>query len=99
MLLGRVHEYNYVTYVLVFKKSAQSIKCCLKYIKVLLRYLEADEAHLVVCGLAELLAEGEDESLLLVPLHQGQHAQDAVQHTLHLHNVHTSTIHAEQFKF
>ncbi len=56
-----------------------------KSIKVLLEYLEADEAHLVVCGLAELLAEGEDETLLLVPLHQGQHAQNAVQHTLHLH--------------
>ncbi len=51
----------------------------------MLEYLEADEAHLVVCGLAELLAEGEDEPFLLVPLHQGQHAQDAVQHTLHLH--------------
>ena len=54
-------------------------------VKKRFRYLETDEAELVGGRLVELLAEGEDEALPLVPGHQGQHAHNAVQDPLHLH--------------
>ena len=51
---------------------------------VLGAYLEANETHLIVGGLTELLTEVESELLLLVSSLERQHAHNAVQDTLNL---------------